>query len=117
MPASFLVTRSISTRFLVLTIAMVVVIFGGLGIFITTQNTTALRVSLDSKSMSVADLASSTGAEYLANFNFMALDLLVENIAKDPDVVFAGFYNDKKELVTNGRCRPPWGTPRSQRAI
>ncbi len=100
MPASFLVTRSISTRFLVLTIAMVVVIFGGLGIFITTQNTTALRVSLDSKSMSVADLASSTGAEYLANFNFMALDLLVENIAKDPDVVFAGFYNDKKELVT-----------------
>jgi methyl-accepting chemotaxis protein len=100
MPPSFLVTRSISTRFLVLTIAMVVVIFGGLGIFIATQNATALRVSLDSKSTSVADLASSTGAEYLANFNFMALDLLVENIAKDRDVVFAGFYNDKKELVT-----------------
>jgi methyl-accepting chemotaxis protein len=79
---------------------MVVVIFGGLGIFIATQNATALRVSLDSKSTSVADLASSTGAEYLANFNFMALDQLVENIAKDPDVVFSGFYNDKKELVT-----------------
>lgn len=100
MPVHLLASRSIGTRFLLLTIAMVVVIFGGLGIFIATQNATALRVSLDSKSTSVADLASSTGAEYLANFNFMALDQLVENIAKDPDVVFSGFYNDKKELVT-----------------
>ena len=100
MPASFLVTRSISTRFLVLAVVMVVVIFGGLGVFIATQNASALRVSLDSKSTSVADLACSTGSEHLTNFNFQALDLLVENIVKDPDVVFAGFYNEKKELVT-----------------
>lgn len=100
MSVSFLVSRSISTRFLVLTITMVVVIFGGLGIFIAKQNASALRVSLDSKSTSVADLASSTGAEYLTNFNFIALDLLVDNIAKDPDVIFSGFYNEKKELVT-----------------
>lgn len=96
----FLLTKSISTRFIVLTITMVVVIFGGLGIFVTKQNATALRASLNSKSTSVADLASSTGAEYLANFNFMALDLLVDNIAKDRDVVFSGFYDASNELVT-----------------
>lgn len=103
---SFLMTRSISTRFIVLTIAMVVIIFGALGIFISKQNATTLRVSLDSKATSVADLASSTGAEHLANYNFQALDLLVENIAKDPDVVGSGFYNEEQELVTK-RPMPP----------
>ena len=95
-----LLTRSIGTRFLVLTIAMVVIIFGTLGAFIAQQNASALRASLHSKSTSVADLASRTGAENMTNYNYAALDLLVENIAKDADVVFVGFYNDKKELVT-----------------
>ena len=95
-----LLTRSIGTRFLVLTIAMVVIIFGALGAFIAQQNASALRASLHSKSTSVADLASRTGAENMTNYNYAALDLLVENIAKDADVVFVGFYNDKKELVT-----------------
>jgi len=97
-PADF---RSIRTRFLLLTLTMVVILFGGLGVFIAVQNAAALRGSLNSKSNSVADLASHTGAEYLENFNFQALDRLVEDVAKDPEVSFAGFYNDKKELVTN----------------
>lgn len=99
-PFSSLLSKSISTRFLVLTVTMVFVIFGSLGVFIATQNAAALRSALGSKANSVANLASSTGGEYLTNFNFIALDLLVDNIAKDPEVVFAGFYDIENQLVT-----------------
>jgi methyl-accepting chemotaxis protein len=95
--------RSINARFLVLTVVMLVLVFGGLGVFIVQQNTAALRASLDAKTRSVADLSSSTGAEYLTNFNFIALDMLVGNIVKDPEVVYAGFFNEKKELVTKSQ--------------
>ncbi|HEY5973503.1 MAG TPA: methyl-accepting chemotaxis protein, partial [Geobacteraceae bacterium] len=100
MKADWFSFRSISTRFLVLTIALVVILFGGLGIIIAGQNVAALRSSLNSKSNSVADLACRTGAEHLMNFNFIGLDHLIEDIVKDPEVSFAGFYNEKKELVT-----------------
>jgi len=92
--------RSIRARFLLLTTLLIVILFGGLGVFITSQNAAEINKSLDSKAKSVADLASLTGASYMANFNFIALDNLVENILKDPDVSYVGFYNDKNELVT-----------------
>lgn len=100
MLAKLLVSRSIRARFLLLTILLIMVLFGGLGVFIASQNAAEIKKSLDSKARSVADLASFTGAEYIANFNFMALDTLVDDILKDPEVSFVGFYNDKKELVT-----------------
>ena len=92
--------RSIRARFLTLTTILILALFGGLGALIAYQNTSEIRKSLDSKAGSVADLASLSGAEHLANFNFIGLDNLVQDILKDPEVSFAGFYNDKKELVT-----------------
>jgi len=92
--------RSIRARFLLLTTLLIIILFGGLGVFIASQNAAEVNKSLDSKARSVADLASLTGAEHLANFNFMALDALVDDILKDPEVSYVGFYNDKKELVT-----------------
>ncbi len=92
--------RSISSRFLAVTISLVIVLFGGLGIFIAGKNASALRESLTSKVDSITDLVSYAGVEHLANFNFIVLDGLVEDIGKDPDVAFAAFYNEKKELLT-----------------
>jgi len=100
MLAKLSIFRSIRARFLLLTTLLIIILFGGLGVFITRQNAAEINKSLDSKAKSVADLASLTGASYMANFNFIALDNLVENILKDPDVSYVGFYNDKNELVT-----------------
>lgn len=93
--------RSIRARFLILTTLLIIILFGGLGALIAQQNATELKKALYSKAASVADLSSLTGSEYMVNFNFIALDSLVEDLVKDPDVSFAGFYNDKKELVTS----------------
>lgn len=92
--------RSIRARFMILTTLLIVILFGGLGVFIAKQNSVEIKKSLDSKAASVADLSSLTGGEYMANFNFMALDHLVEDILKDPEAGFAGFYNEKNELIT-----------------
>lgn len=92
--------RSIRARFLLLSTLLIITLFGGLGAFIAKQNSAEIKKSLISKAASVADLSSLTGSEYMANFNFIALDNLVEDMLKDPEVSFAGFYNEKNELVT-----------------
>lgn len=92
--------HSIRARFMVLATLLIIILFGGLGAFIAKQNSAEIKKSLDSKAASVADLSSLTGGEYMANFNFMALDNLIEDILKDPEVSFAGFYNEKNELIT-----------------
>lgn len=100
MPLKSLQFRSIRARFLILSTLLIITLFGGLGVFIAKLNSAEIRKALISKAASVAELSSLTGSEYMANFNFVALDTLVEDMVKDPDVSFAGFYNDKKELVT-----------------
>ena len=100
MPLTLPSCRSIGTRFIILVLALLILLFGGLGIFIAWQNAKALKVSLNSKSASVADLAGHTGAGYLSIYNYMALDELVTDVVKDRDVAFAGFYDDSGQLVT-----------------
>lgn len=85
---------------MVLTTILLVIIFGVLGVLIATQNASEIRKSLAAKAGTVADLSSLTGSVYMANFNYIDLENLVEDILKDPEAGFAGFYNEKKELIT-----------------
>lgn len=97
--------HSIRTRFLLLTTVLVIIFFGGLGAIVAKQSSIEIKKSLQAKADSVADLASRTGAVYLAKFNSYALDRLVDDILKDPEVHSVAFYNEKNELVT--RITPP----------
>jgi methyl-accepting chemotaxis protein len=92
--------KSIGSRFLLITLALVVAAFGGLGFFTAHRNAEAIRSSLTSKAESVAELTAHVGADYLANFNYLAMDSLVEDIAKDPEVGFVSFYNEQKKLLS-----------------
>ena len=91
---------SISSKFLVTTISLVLVFFGGLGIFVAINGAQSIRSALNSKGEAVAELTYQVSKSYLLNFDYIALDSLVENILHDPEVKFAAFYNDKKELLT-----------------
>lgn len=92
--------RSINSRFLVVSLVLVALVFGGLGLFIGVQNVRAIRAALDSKGKAVAELVQYVGADYMTNFNYVALDDLVEDVLKDQDVAFIAFYNEQKKLVT-----------------
>ncbi len=91
---------SISSKFLVTTISLVLVCIGGLGIFIAINGAQAIRSALNSKGEAITELTYQVSRVYLTNFDYLSLDGLVENIMHDPEVKFAVFYNDKKELLT-----------------
>jgi len=72
----------------------------GLGAFIANQSSAEIKKALDLKAASITNIASSACAGNLLNFNFVELDRMVEGLLRDPDVSFAGVYNEHKELVT-----------------
>ena len=68
--------------------------------FLAVNGAQAIRSALNSKGEAVTELTYQVSKGYLSNFDYLSLDGLVENILHDPEVKFAVFYNDKKELLT-----------------
>jgi methyl-accepting chemotaxis protein len=95
---------SLTTKFFLITITLVVLLLGGLGFLLSVQNIKLIH----SKGNSVADLAEHSAIGYLENFNYLALDTLVGNILQDPGVSFVAFYSDQKKLLT--KDKEPDGT-------
>jgi methyl-accepting chemotaxis protein len=75
-------SRSIATRFLTTTLVLVLIVVGGLGTFLALRAARAIRTD------AVVTLVQNVGGGYLANFDCLALDGLVGDIRKDPDVAF-----------------------------
>jgi methyl-accepting chemotaxis protein len=100
-------TRSIASRFLTTTLALVVLVVGGLGAFLALRGARNIRASLESKGNAVASLAEHMGAGYLENFDYVALDRLVADIRKDPEVAFVTVEDEKGKRLT--REAPPDG--------
>jgi methyl-accepting chemotaxis protein len=92
--------RSIRTRFLVTTLALVVLVVGGLGAFLSLRGARAIRASLDSKGEAVATLVQNVGSGHLLNFDYLALDALVADLRKDGDVVFVAVHDPQGKLLT-----------------
>jgi len=92
--------KSITSRCLAITLALVVLVVGGLGTFLAVRSARSIRASLDSKGNAVATLVENVSAGYLENFNYIALDRLVADLRKDSEVAFVGVYDDKKKQLT-----------------
>jgi methyl-accepting chemotaxis protein len=92
--------RSLTTRVLVTTLSLVVVVVGGMGGFHALRGASAVRAALQSKGDAVAALVQHVGAGHLENFDYLALDGLLEDVLVDPEVAFAGVYDEKGKLLT-----------------
>jgi methyl-accepting chemotaxis protein len=97
-----LASRSITTRFLLTTLALVVLVVGALGGFQALRGARAVRAALDSKGDAVATLVQNVASGLLLNFDYLALDALMEDIRRDPEVGFVGAYDEKGKLLTKG---------------
>ncbi|WP_242393809.1 methyl-accepting chemotaxis protein [Anaeromyxobacter oryzisoli] len=93
-------SRSIASRFIATTLALVVLAVGGLGLFLANRSARAIHASLDSKGSAVAALVENVGSGYVENFDFIALDRLVANVKKDPDVAFVWVADEKGQPLT-----------------
>ena len=79
MKAKSFTLNSIRARFLLLSTLLIIAIMGGLGVFIANQNSTEIKKALDLKAASVTNLSSLSRCRVSLNYNFVALDRLVED--------------------------------------
>jgi len=92
--------RSIAARFLTITLVLVVLVVGGLGSFLAQRGARNIRASLGAKGDAVAMLVENVCAGYVENFDFLAVDRLVAELRKDPEVALAAVHDEHGKLLT-----------------
>jgi methyl-accepting chemotaxis protein len=95
------ILNSISKKFLFPTILLAIILFGGLGMFMSRSNGISILSMMESKGDAVASFVSRVSAEYFAIFDFSDFENFVKALESDPEVDFAVFYNAEKVPMTS----------------
>jgi len=98
---------SVGKRFLVPTIALLVVLLGSLGAVLVLQNKSFAESLMHSRGESMANFMGKVGSGYIAYFNLQELDNLVDQAIKDPDILWVAFRDDKGQILTQKAEFPP----------
>jgi len=85
--------NTISKKFLLPTLALSIVLFTCLGVFMAMSNNATIRAMMDSKGDSLADFVSRVGTDYFALFDFTDFEKFAKALESDPEVEFAMFYS------------------------
>ena len=93
--------NSISKKFLFPTLLLSIVLFTGLGLFMSRNNSSTIMSMMDSKGDAVASFVSRVTADYFAIFDFSDFENFAKALEKDPEVDFAVFYNSQKDPLTS----------------
>lgn len=93
--------NSISKKFLFPTLLLSIVLFCGLGLFMSKNNSAAIMSMMDSKGDAIAQFVTRVTTDYFAFFDFSDFDNFVKALESDPEVDFAVFYNAEKEALTS----------------
>ena len=104
-----LTLNSISKRFLIPALLFMMVLLGGLGGIMIRQNHATIESLMESKGNALADTFAQISASYVMNYDLQALETFVKVALKDPDVIFAVFYDAEKKPLTEG-SKPPSDT-------
>lgn len=69
-------------------------------------NNTVIRDQMDARGNAMVKYMGKTSVYFFHNFDLGALDVFVKEIIKTPDVVFAVFFDDKKNAITISSQEP-----------
>ncbi|MGE5750865.1 MAG: methyl-accepting chemotaxis protein [Nitrospirota bacterium] len=97
---------SLRKKFLLPTLALTVLLLGGLGLFFAVSSNASMRTMMDSKGNTVADFMQKISISYYANFDFLSLEEFVKEVVRDPEVTFAVYYDTKGNPVTKASVKP-----------
>jgi hypothetical protein len=97
---------SLRKKFLLPTLALTVLLIGGLGLFFAVSNNASMRTMMDSKGNAVADFMQKISISYYSNFDFLSLEEFVKEVARDPEVTFAVFYDTQGNPLTKASVKP-----------
>jgi methyl-accepting chemotaxis protein len=90
------VRKKFTVPMLLLTVPLILL----LGMLMVINNISAMKYMLKSKANATADFMYKVSIPSYTNFDYMALDNLVQEAAKDPEVDFAIFYDSQNKPLT-----------------
>jgi methyl-accepting chemotaxis protein len=104
--------HSLRGKILAATVSATAVLLLCLGAFMMFRSSRLMEQALEAKVDSLLALAEQVGIPYINNFDYPALDVLVKEIVKDPDVEWLVFLDAKGTVLTKNSEEKP-ATPRS----
>jgi methyl-accepting chemotaxis protein len=98
---------SLRGKILAATVSATAVLLLCLGAFMMFRSSRLMEQALEAKVHSLIALAEQVGIPYINNFDFPALDVLVKEIVKDPDVEWLVFLDTKGTVLTKNSGEKP----------
>ncbi len=98
--------KTITNKILIPIIALVILILTSLGIFMTGKNKNSILQLMEHKGQETAAFTSNIAIAQYENFDYMALENIVKQMATDPEVDYIVFYDDQKRLLTKESVKP-----------
>ena len=105
-------SMTLRAKILLATVAMTAILLMGLGAFMINRSQLILYDALESKAHSLVSLFAKVSAPYISNYDYPALDLLVQEAIKDPDVEWFVVQDEKGKVLTTKSQEKP-ATPES----
>ncbi len=99
------VFNTVRRKFLVPMLTLTILFISLLGMFMAINNISAIKHMLKSKADATADFMYKISIPSYTNFDYIALDNLVQEAAKDPGVDFAVFYDSQNKALTKGTSK------------
>jgi len=106
MGRNVLLFNTISKKILVPTLSLIIILIGGLGILLIRNNNSSINSMMDSKGKAMTGFMAKISANHYANFDYLGLEDYVKEIATDPEVEFAVFYDNQKKPITTAVKEP-----------
>ncbi|HEY5998448.1 MAG TPA: methyl-accepting chemotaxis protein [bacterium] len=92
--------RTITAKFMAVTVLLTVVLLGAQGIYVVRSNNTLARAMLRARGEAMTSFMEKIGLTYISFYNIAALDAFAQQAAKDPEIAFAAYYDDKGRPLT-----------------
>jgi methyl-accepting chemotaxis protein len=93
--------NAIGKKLLIPTLLLVAILFASMGVIMVRNSSLSIGNMMDSKGNAQANLLAKISPAFYANFDFSTLEQFVKETAKDTEVVFTVFYDEKKQPITN----------------
>ena len=98
--------NSLATKFLVSSLAFIIVLVLAMSLISMQTNNAMMREQMDARGNAMVRYIAKTSIFYYHNFDLGALDGFVKEITATPEVKFAVFYDEKKNPMTLSSQEP-----------
>jgi uncharacterized phage infection (PIP) family protein YhgE len=106
MRLAFLKFDTIGKRLMFPTIAILVILLGGLGASLIINQYALTRAMIESKASTVAGLLQKIGAPFIASYDYIPLEIFVQEAVKNPEIAFVVYCDPQGKAITLSSKEP-----------